>query len=128
MKIRHIGLMASSEPGADKFFGELLGLQKQESKSIPAALSQALFRVNADIKVIRYTGRDTDFEVFIHAPETSGTKSMEHVCLEIDDLPAFLQRCRNLQVTILQVPKGDSLLTFISDGDQNLFEIKEKRR
>ena len=127
MKLRHVGLTSGSEKNSDKFFGELLGLEKMEPKTLPAALSQALFNVKAELKVLNYESDQAHFEIFIGAPEKRGVKPIEHVCLEVDDLAAFLQKCRSLKVNILQVPKGDTLLTFINDDDGNLFEIKERK-
>jgi len=127
MKLRHVGLTSGSEKNSDKFFGELLGLRKMEPKTLPAALSQALFNVKAELKVLNYESDQSHFEIFIGAPEKRGVKPIEHVCLEVDDLAAFLQKCRSLKVNILQVPKGDTLLTFINDDDGNLFEIKERK-
>jgi catechol 2,3-dioxygenase-like lactoylglutathione lyase family enzyme len=127
MKLRHVGLTSGSEKNSDKFFGELLGLKKLEPKTLPAPLSQALFNVNADLKVINYMSDHAHFEIFIHAPEKSCVKPIEHVCLDVDDLAAFVQKCRSLNVNVLQVPKGDALLTFISDDDDNLFEIRERK-
>ena len=57
----------------------------------------------------------------------SGLRRIEHVCLKVDDLEAFLEKCRTLQVKIVQVPKENNLLTFILDDDANLFEIKSDR-
>jgi catechol 2,3-dioxygenase-like lactoylglutathione lyase family enzyme len=127
MKLRHVGLTSRSEKNSDKFFGELLGLEKLEPKTLPAPLSQALFKVNAELKVINYMSDQAHFEIFIGAPEKSGVKSIEHVCLDVDDLAAFVQKCRSLNVNVLQVPKGDALLTFISDDDGNIFEIRERK-
>jgi catechol 2,3-dioxygenase-like lactoylglutathione lyase family enzyme len=127
MKLRHVGLTSRSEKNSDKFFGELLGLEKLEPKTLSALSSQALFKVNAELKVINYVSDQAHFEVFIGAPEKSGVKPIEHVCLDVDDLAAFVQKCRSLNVNVLQVPKGDALLTFISDDDDNLFEIRERK-
>lgn len=127
MKLRHVGLTSRSEKNSDKFFGELLGLKKLEPKTLPALLSQALFNVNADLKVINYMSDHAHFEIFIHVLEKSCVRPIEHVCLDVDDLAAFVQKCRSLNVNVLQVPKGDALLTFISDDDGNLFEIRERK-
>lgn len=128
MNIKHVGLVSGSEKNADKFFGELLGLTKAEPKTLPAALSQALFDVNSDLKVINYLNDQAHFEIFISGAHKSSQRPIRHVCLEVDDLPSFLQNCRRLDVRILQIRKGDSLLTFINDFDDNLFEIKNKVR
>jgi catechol 2,3-dioxygenase-like lactoylglutathione lyase family enzyme len=36
MRIQHIGLVCRREADADRFFQELLGLEKSERKTIPA--------------------------------------------------------------------------------------------
>ena len=128
MNVKHVGLVSGSEKNADKFFGKLLGLKKAEPKTLPAALSQALFDVNSDLKVINFLNDQAHFEIFISGAYKSSQRPIQHVCLEVDDLPSFLQKCRRLDVRILQIRKGDSRLTFISDYDGNLFEIKKKVR
>ena len=45
----------------------------------------------------------------------------------IRDLAAFLVRSRDGGVTIIEVFKGDSLVTFIRDADDNLFEVRETK-
>ena len=127
MNLRHVALICSSEENADEFFGNLLGLKKSEPKTIPPALSKALFDIDSELKVMNYVNDHIQFEIFIDSHDQSKVRQLEHVCLEVDDLPVFLQRCRRLNVKILQVPKGDSLLTFIRDFDNNLFELKEKK-
>ena len=49
---------------------------------------------------------------------------IDHVCLAVDKLEAFLEKCRNMGVEIARVPKGDAVITFIKDYDGNLFELK----
>jgi catechol 2,3-dioxygenase-like lactoylglutathione lyase family enzyme len=124
MILRHVALTCSSEEKSDKFYKNLLGLKKSEPKTIPPALSKALFDINSELKVINYLNDFLHFEIFITRHNNSGTKRIEHVCLEVDDLAEFLEKCRTLQVKIVQVPRGNKLLTFVSDDDDNLFEIK----
>ena len=124
MILRHVALTCSSEQKSDKFYKSLLGLQKSESKTILPALSKALFDIDAELKLINYRNDYLHFEIFFISHNHSSVRRIEHVCLEVDDLAAFLEKCRTLQVKIVQVPKEDKLLTFISDDDGNLFEIK----
>ena len=124
MILRHVALTCSSEEKSDKFYQDLLGLQKSEPKTIPPALSQALFEINSELKIINYRDKNLHFEIFFSNQNSGGAKRIDHVCLAVDDLEAFLEKCLRLQVKVIQVPKGDKLLTFISDDDGNLFEIK----
>ena len=126
MNLRHVALVCGSEENADRFFGGVLGLRKAEPKTLPRALSKALFDIDRDLTVINYTGEGVHFEVFIDARGPRRARPIEHVCLEVCDLGAFLSRSREAAVTVIQVPKGDALLTFIRDADGNLFEIKEQ--
>ena len=124
MILRHVALTCSSEEKSDKFYKNLLGLQKSEPKTIPAALSKALFAINSELKIINYLNEYLHFEIFLTSHNNSSVRRIDHVCLEVDDLAVFLEKCRTLQVKIIQVPRKDKLLTFISDDDGNLLEIK----
>ena len=124
MMLRHLALTCSSEEKSDKFYKSLLGLQKSAPKTIPPALSKALFDIHSELEIINYHNEYLHFEIFIDSHIKSSVRRIDHVCLEVDDLARFLEKCQTLQVKIVQVPKEDKLLTFISDDDGNLFEIK----
>ena len=123
MMLRHVALTCSTEEKSDKFYRDLLGLQKSEPKKISQALSQSLFDINSELKIVNYLNENLHFEIFLSNQYSGGGKRIDHVCLHVEDLEALLEKCRRLQVKIVQVPKGDKLLTFISDDDGNLFEI-----
>ena len=126
--LSHVALASSSEENADRFFGGLLGLKKAEPKILPASLSQGLFGIDAELKVINYANDRCRFEIFIlpGGRTLNEAARVEHVCLEIDGLEEFLKRCGRLSLRIIRVPKGDSLLTFVADDDGHLFELKER--
>ena len=124
MILRHVALVCSSEEKSDKFYKNLLGLQKSEAKTIPPALSNALFGIESELKIINYLNKYLHFEIFITSHHNSSARRIEHVCLQVDDLATFLESCHMWQIKIVQVPKEGNLLTFISDDDGNLFEIK----
>ena len=124
MNLRHVALACSSEENSDKFYKSLLGLQKSEPKTISASLSKALFDINSELKIINYCNEYLQFEIFLTGRNKSSVKRIEHVCLEVHDLATFLEKCRRLQVKIVQVSREGKLITFIADEDGNLFEIK----
>ena len=127
MKLRHVALVYSSEEKADRFLGGVLGLQKAEPKILPADLCRALFDHEGELRVINYSNEALLFEILIAAQHPGQSHQLEHVALEVEDLPAFLERCRWAQASIRTIPRGDSVLVFVSDEDRNLFEIKEKK-
>ncbi len=127
MRLLHVGLTSSSEKSADRFFGELLGMEKSEPKTVSAQMAKAIFQVDSALKVVNYSGDHTHFEIFIGAPEKNNGRQIAHVCIGVNNLATFLSKCRALKVSVSQVPRGDSFLTFVRDDAGNIFEIKERK-
>ncbi len=126
MILRHMALTCSSEKRSDRFYKNLLGLEKSEPKILPRPLSKAIFNVDSELIMINYQGEQVHFEIFITGHSKNDGRQIEHVCLEVNDLQNFLKKCHDLDVEISQIPKGDRSLIFIRDYDGNLFEIKHK--
>lgn len=124
MLLKHVALVCSSEEKSDKFYENLLGLKKVSSKMIPSTLSKQIFNLDSELKIIDYAVDEIHFEVFISPQKVADDKKIEHICLEVDNLEVFLNKCNDMAVKILQIPKKKGFLTFISDTDGNLFEIK----
>jgi len=124
MILRHVALTCSSEKKSDRFYKNLLGLEKLEPKILPKLLAKAIFDVDSELLMINYRGEDVHFEIFITGDSKRSGQAIGHVCIEIDNLEVFLKKCDGLVVEVLRIPKGDRLLTFIRDFDGNLFEIK----
>ena len=124
MLLKHVGLACSTEKNADRFYQKLLGLNKSEPKMLPSDLCRAIFNIDAELPLINYTGEKVHFEIFIAGLVDELSGQITHQCLEVDDLSAFIKKCRACGVPINQIPKGDRFLTFIRDFDGNLFEIK----
>jgi catechol 2,3-dioxygenase-like lactoylglutathione lyase family enzyme len=127
MRILHIGVGASSEKNADLFFQDLLGLEKAVPYSLAAELGRGIFAINRELSVIHYKAESIDYEVFIDPMYQAPQPSVLHSCLEVDDQAGFLERCGAAGFKVNRNPKGDSFVTFISDFDGNLFEVKEKK-
>ena len=125
MLLKHVGLACSNEGNADKFYRDLLGLNKSMPKILPAGLTNAIFNIDRQLKIIDYMSDKLHFEVFITGQPRDGFESIGHQCLEVDDLSGFIEKCRRMGVEVSQIPKGDKTLTFIKDFDGNMFEMKE---
>ncbi len=126
MILKHVALVCDSEENSDKFYEQLLGLAKINSKILPRELSRQIFDLDSELQIINYADDTIHFEIFINGKESIDVKRIEHVCIEIEDMEALLKKCRAMGAEILQIPKGDKLLVFIKDFDGNLFEIKAK--
>jgi catechol 2,3-dioxygenase-like lactoylglutathione lyase family enzyme len=125
MRIRHIGLVCRREADADRFFGEFLGLEKSERKTLPVSLARPLFGLDGGIDVCNYTGDGMSFEVFFQDDPKDAAGRIIHACLEVGNADALLDRARAMNITVLRVPKGEGWVTFIEDADGHRFEIKK---
>jgi catechol 2,3-dioxygenase-like lactoylglutathione lyase family enzyme len=123
MQFKHVALVCRSEEKSDQFYIDLLGLKKISEKTIPSALSNQIFNIDSEFKIVNYANDNIHFEIFIDDKKRSKTNRIDHVCIQVDDLESFLEKCRAMALEILQVPKGDAFITFIKDDDGNLFEI-----
>ncbi len=127
MILRHVALTCSSEENSDRFYKDLLGLEKLEPKILPSSLSRTIFNIDNELRMINYTGKAVHFEIFIAKDSKRSANPIAHVAIEIDDQEAFLKKCAELDVNVSQIPRGDRTLIFIRDFDGNLFEIKHKQ-
>ncbi len=126
MWLNHVALVCSSEENSDRFYQDVFGLNKVSSKILSSALSKQIFDLDEEYPIINYGKGDLKFEIFISSRKDFVEKNLRHVCLEIEDRNAFIKRCEEMDVEILKVEKGESLLVFVRDYDGNIFEIKEK--
>jgi len=126
VKLLHVGIVCSSEENADKFYAGLLGLEKMVPKELPAQTANAIFGIASPMKMINYLGNAVRIEIFVGAGGPAKQGHVDHVCFEIEEIEAFLQKCREENIEIIQVPRNDYTVTFIKDFDGNLFEIKGK--
>ena len=126
MQLKHVALVCSSENSSDTFYRDLLGLEKKGTKVLPNTLSRQIFDLDSEYTIVNYADDTVHFEIFIDNPEDNPKNGLAHVCIGVDDLPVFLERCRSLGTQARQIPKENGVITFISDFDGNLFEIKEK--
>lgn len=124
MELHHIALVCHSETACDRFYGRVLGLEKQGEKQIPADVMNDIFQIPSAAKIINYSGDNLLFEIFI--TDTAENTPISHHCLSVADRDAFLSRCQDNNVVVRRIPKNDgTFLVFMQDDDRNQFEIKE---
>ena len=127
MNMLHIGVGSASEANADLFFRDLLGLAKSEPYRLPAELGRAIFAIDRGLTIVNYAAEGIRYEAFIDPLYRAPEPTVLHSCLEVDDLAGFLARCAAAGLKVKRTPRGDSFVTFISDLDGNLFEVKGKQ-
>lgn len=127
MKINldHIAIACSCEENVDKFYGELLGLEKLRSFTIPANLTKQIFNLDKEYKVSTYGADTFRLEIFIVDQDDLPIPHYNHICFTTDNRRQFIENCTSMGLNPNTVTKGDSVYLFIKDFDGNMFEIKE---
>ena len=128
MLLKHVALVCSSENNSDKFYKDLLGLEKKDTKVLPKTLGRQIFNLDAEYTIVNYADKTMHFEIFLSKQGGAHQTGLAHICLEVDDLSEFLKKCRSSGTHTRQIPKENGVITFITDFDGNLFEIKERIR
>lgn len=124
MKLNHAALRVSSVENADRFFRDLLGLERLGPKTISADLSLKVFDIEAEIQAVDYALGDQKFEVFIDPEGFDRPAAIAHMGLDAPDKNDLRMRAEEMGLEVRLVPKGERMLLFIKDFDGNLFEIK----
>ena len=124
MKLHHVAVVGSSREKAERFYGELLGLEKRKESSLDAVLMKELFGQAAPCELLLYGGPHLAIEVFLPTPPVKAP-ALAHLCLVLEEREPFLQRCQEAGLPLRRFAKGDSVIVFVEDFDGNLFEIKE---
>jgi catechol 2,3-dioxygenase-like lactoylglutathione lyase family enzyme len=125
MHIHHVGVVCRSRESADRFYGELLGLERIRSFPISRELSRGLFGFDGGFEAHTYVKGDMNVEVFVVTEGFTTNPHLHHAALGVENQERFLASCREAGVEVIQVPKGDKTITMIKDFDGNIFEIRE---
>ena len=126
MKLNHVALCSRSEANCDRFFVELLGLEKIRSKVVPADLSIKIFDRDDAFTIVEYGNQAIKFEIFLSPDEDPRPERLDHVCLEVEDRHGLLKKAEALGFQTRKIPKQGDFIFFIEDFDGNLFELKPK--
>lgn len=127
MNILHTGLAASSEEKADRFYVGILGLEKSIPKTLDRTLSRTIFGIDDELSIIHYQGGTAHYEILVYQDYKAPDKQIAHSCIQVADLTNFVNKCREAGMKVIEIPKESRVLTFISDHDGNLFEVKEQQ-
>jgi len=126
MKLHHIGIACRSSLAGDRFYRDLLGLEKKRERTVPARTIRDIFNVDREAQIIDYGNEKMFLEVFV-IPELEEHHPVSHLCLEVKNRAAFLENCAAMGFGVRQIPKNDgTAIVFVKDDDGNQYEIKEQ--
>lgn len=124
-RLHHVALVRTSEAGAERFFAGLLGLARVRETSASAELCRTLFGVDREHRMLVYEGAGLRIEVFLAPAAEAIRNRISHLCLEVPDRAAFVERARTAGVEVREAERGAGTVVFLADQDRNLYEIKQ---
>jgi len=126
LTFNHIAFPSRSFENADRFFTGILGLERVKVSSVEPGLALTLFGRAEPWDIVTYRGGNLSVEVFVSDAAPPPAPSIVHLCLEVENRQAFLDRCRSAGLAVIQAPRGEAVVVFIQDFDGNRYEVKEK--
>jgi catechol 2,3-dioxygenase-like lactoylglutathione lyase family enzyme len=124
MELDHIGIINKSEEDALRFYTGLLGLEKIRESMLPPELSQQLFSLAMEIKMLVFGKDSLKIEVFLISGFVSPFPRIPHFCIQVRDFPGFLARGREAGVKIIIGKRPGKAVYFVEDLSGNRIELK----
>ena len=97
VKISHVGLAVRSIAGALPFYREILGLKEESLDETDGARIAGVDAGGTLVELLEAEREDSPIAKFI-ARRGPG---IHHICFEVDDLDATLERCREKGVRLI---------------------------
>ncbi len=125
MELNHVGIINKSEEQALKFYNEFLGLKKTKEMLLVQELSEQLFSVSKEIKVMVFENEGLKIEIFISdfQPENP---NFTHFGIMVDSLPEITERARQFNADLIIGKHKDKTVYFLKDFSGNIIEVKQK--
>ena len=125
MQLNHVGIINKTEDQALKFYQDFLGLKKTREMLLAPELSEQLFSVSQEIKVLVIENEGIKIEVFISdfQPENP---NFTHFAITVDSLPELTEKAKQFDAEVIIGKHKDKTAYFLKDFSGNLIEVKQK--
>ncbi|MDR4504603.1 MAG: VOC family protein [Candidatus Scalindua sp.] len=124
MQLNHIGIINRSEEEALRFYQDFLGLEKIKETLLSPELSEQLFSLYQEIKVLVFEKSGMKIEVFI-ADFQLGHPNFTHFGIMVEDLPVITEKAKRSDVDVIIGKQKEKTVYFLKDFSGNLIEIKQ---
>jgi catechol 2,3-dioxygenase-like lactoylglutathione lyase family enzyme len=125
MELNHIGITNKSEKQALQFYQDFLGLEKTREILLAPELSEQLFFLSQEIKVLVFEKPGIKIEVFI-SDFQHAKPNFTHFGIMVDNFSEVTEKARRSHVDIIMGKHKDKTVYFLKDFSGNLIEIKQK--
>ena len=125
MQLNHVGIINKNEEQALKFYQDFLGLKKTREILLAPELSEQLFSVSKEIKVLVVENEGIKIEVFISdfQPENP---NFTHFAIMVDSLSELTEKAKRFNAEVIIGKHKDKTAYFLKDFSGNLIEVKQK--
>jgi len=123
MLLNHIGIANESEEKAVSFYHGFLGFEKTREFVVSAKLSEQLFTVAQEIKVLVFERDGIKLEVFICPGCRQPSPDYSHTGFLLNDFEAIKEKAQEMGVLIVG-RTDEKTVYFLKDFSGNLIEIK----
>ena len=125
MQLNHVGIINKNEEQALKFYQDFLGLKMTREIILPLELSEQLFSVSKEIKILVVENEGIKIEVFISdfQPENP---NFTHFAITVDSLAELTERAKQFDAEVIIGKHKDKTAYFLKDFSGNLIEVKQK--
>lgn len=125
MLLNHVGIANESEEKAVRFYHGLLGLEKTREFVVSTKLSEQLFSVSREIKVLVFERAGIKLEVFICPECKPPSPDYSHIGFLLDDFDAIKEKAQQMGLLITGSTDKKTVY-FLKDFSGNLIEIKSR--
>jgi methylmalonyl-CoA/ethylmalonyl-CoA epimerase len=126
MLLNHVGIINESEEKAVRFYQNFLGFKKTREFVVSAKLSEQVFSVPQEIKVLVFERDGIKLEVFICPKCRQSFPDYSHFGLLLDDFTAIKKKAEQTEVELIVGKTEKKTVYFLKDFSDNLIEIKPK--
>ena len=125
MQLNHVGIINKNEEQVLKFYVDFLGLEKTKESFLAPELSEQLFSVSKELKVLVVENEGIKIEVFISdfQPENP---NFTHFAVMVDSLSGLTERAKQFDAEVIIGKNKDKTVYFLKDFSGNIIEVKQK--
>jgi catechol 2,3-dioxygenase-like lactoylglutathione lyase family enzyme len=132
LKVHHVGIWVKDLDRSGRFYGQIMGFEKQHDYRIPAELVLRIFGRDTGCHVEVYRRDEVTLELFQPDQKMEARSSsplvptINHFGLLVADKRAFRHQAEERGAQVIEVQREDHCVYFIRDPQGILIEIKEK--
>ena len=125
MFLNHIGVINKNADEAVRFYQGFLGLDKLKEITLTPELSEELFSVKGEIRLLAFSMGDQKVEVFIYPEYNPPSPNIPHMGLLVDNFLEILDKAGESGVRVIKGSHNEKTVYFIMDFSGNMIEIKQ---